>query len=240
MKHKLLILSSFFLSILSPSCKKDKYDFKGTSSIYVINATLDAAAIKINPGAGSDFSYAKSVNLASGASNVFGSFVGSKKISVVSASDTTKIYFERYIMLEPVNTLYLTGQIPNIDTLFNSERLIPYIQSVVSSPDNSMYLRFVNLSPNSTSLKVNIRLSTDNEVTRLNYKDISNFIKYAALPTTPNYIFEIRDVATNSLQATFTLNTNANRFKTMSLIIKGLLGVSTGPNAFGVFLVSYT
>jgi hypothetical protein len=74
----------------------------------------------------------------------------------------------------------------------------------------------------------------------LAYKGITDFKKYVALTTTPNYVFQVRDGITNAVLASFTLNTNSNRYKTVSLVISGLMGTTSGANAFAVFLVTYT
>ena len=108
------------------------------------------------------------------------------------------------------------------------------------TPDSSIYLRFVNLSPNSTPVKINIRSNSINEVADLGYKGVSDFKKYKALGATPNYIFEVRDVTSNAVLATYTLTVSSARFRTIAIVIKGLKGTSTGTDAFSLFQVNYT
>ena len=233
----ILVLVLFSIS----SCEKEEVEYASSANIYVINSAVDAGSVKVNAGASSEFSYSKATDLAFGSSAVYGSFKGTKTITAVSSVDTTKSFFLRTINLESVSTLYIAGMAPNVDTLFRTETNLPYISNSGSlTQDNSIYIRFVNLSPNSTPLNINIRLATENEVTALPYKGISLFKKYVALTTTPNYVFEVRDAATNTIQTTFTLPNSTYRFKTISLVVKGLLGTTTGVNAFGVFVVSYT
>ena len=238
MKKILLSVISIIL-LFASSCEKDNNDPKGTSNVNIINATVGGGAIKANVGAGTSFVYSKATDLAFGTSGVYGAYLGSNTIKIVSSTDTTKIVFNRTIDLQPISTLYIAGQTPNIDTLFRVEKSLPFIPVSLTNPDNSIYIRFVNLSPNSTPLNITIRSAATNEVTALGYKGISDFKKYDAQSTTPNYIFEVRDAATNTLRATLTLNTNNNRFKTIALIVKGLMGTTTGTDAFGLFQVNY-
>jgi len=239
---KLYEQSILFIAIilLGSACERETYEIKSTSSVYVINAAVDNGPIRVNVGAGNGFSYSKATDLAFGTSNIYGAFSGGNKITVVNSLDTTKTVFNRTLNLEGVSTLYIAGQVPITDTIFQAEKNLPYIsQGNINNPDNSFYLRFVNLSPNSNPLSINIKQSTVKETTSLGYKSISQFKKYEALTTTANYIFEITDPITNRLLATYTLNTGNNRFKTISLVIKGLVD-GTGVNAFGVFVVAYS
>lgn len=238
MKQKINIIIYIAVLTLFFACKKDDDKLQPTASIYVINTTIGLSAVKVNPGASSEFSYAKASNVSFGSSGVFGTYTGSKTIAIVNASDTSSVIFSKNIDLTSASILYLSGQAPNIDTMFTVANKLPYVTGPVANPDNSMYIRFENWSPNSTPLSINIRSSVTNEVSNLPYKGISDFKKYVALTTTANYIFEVRD-ANNTVRATFTLNTNNSRFKTVGLIIKGLLGTTTGTNAFGVFQVNY-
>lgn len=240
MKKILYYLVSAIFLLSGTSCEKDTIEPTATSNITVVNAAVDNGAIKVNAGAASDFTYAKATDLAFGASFSYGSYTGPKTITVVKSPDTTKSLFSRLIDLKAISTLYIAGQSPIIDTMYRVETNLPYLSSNPSNPDYSMYIRFVNLSPNSPSLNVNIRTVTTKEVTGLAYQGISEFKKYVALTTTANYVFEVTDPVTNAVLSTFTLNTNSNRFKTISLIIKGLKGTTTGVNAFGVFQVNYT
>jgi len=235
------VISAMFL-FLGSACERDDYEFKQTASITVINAIVDNGPVKVNPGAGSGFAYSKVIDLAYGASGVYGAFTGNNNLTVVKSTDTTKTLFQRTIDLKPISTLYLAGQSPNIDTIFRVENNFPYIQSSAASPDNSIYIRFVNLSPTSTPLNINIRSVTTNEVTALAYKGITDFKKYAALTTTGDYIFEIREASTNTIKATVTIQPNTYRFKTISIVMRGLLTTpaTTGTNAFATFIVSYT
>lgn len=240
MKKTLQFILSVMMLFMVTSCEKNDYDFKQTASIIVINTAVGNGSIRVNAGAGSSFAYSKATDIAYSASALYGAYTGTNTINVVSSTDSTKSFFNRTVDLQTVSTLYITGQSPTIDTLFRTERNLPYLSGSVTNPDNSLYLRFVNLSPNSPALNINIKTAITNEVTGLAYKGISSFKKYEALTTTANYVYEVRDATTNAILTTFTLTTSSNRYKTISLIIKGLVGTTTGTNAFGILQVNYT
>lgn len=249
MKKILYSVISAILLFLGSACEKDKTEYKATANINVINATIGTGSVKVNPGAGSGFSYAAATSLPAYANSMYGAFVGNNTVTVVSATDTTKTLFQRSISLQPISTLYLSGQSPALDTMFRVEQNLPYIASAVANPDNSVYIRFVNLSPNSPPLSINIKSTTTvpNEVNALPYQGISPFKKYDALTTTPNYVFEIRNAATNVvLFTTPTYNVANIRYKTISIVIKGLVGLvapfpagTSAADQIGVFQVNY-
>lgn len=210
----------------------------------VVNAAIGNTGIKINPG-GSGFAYSRATSLGFSANAAFGAYLGSNTVTVVNTADTTQTLFKRTIDVQPISTLYISGQSPAIDTTYRVEQNLPFIAPYVVNADNSAYIRFVNLSPNSGPLNINIKSATTNEVTALPYRGISAFKKYDALTTTPTYVFEIRDATTNQVLFTsssqFSISTI--RYKTMSVIIKGLVppyppGTPTA-NQFGILQVNY-
>lgn len=228
------------LLFLVSACKDDNnFEPTATANITVVNAAVDAGPIKVNAGASSAFSYAKATALAYGASARYANYVGTYPITVVSSTDTTKTLFSRTIDLKPISTLYLAGQSPTIDTMYRVETNFPFIQATDINAEFAGYVRFVNLSPNSPALNIKLTTVTTNEATGLAYKGITPFIKYPALTTTANYVFEIRNATTNTVLTTISLSSATIRFKTISIIIRGLVG-GTGTNAFGTLQVSYS
>lgn len=239
MKTNLLVILACSIFAIFSACEKDdKDDFKATASIIVINASVGNGSVKVNPRAGSGFSYAKASDIAYGASSAFGAFVGNHAITVVSSTDTTKTMFRRDINLPAISTLYLAGQTPTVDSIYRTEPNLPYIQSAKLNPDSSLNVRFVNLSPNSPAVNVTLGASTTNEFANIAYKGISGFKNYKAPLTATNYVFNIRDAATNIILTSITLNSTNNRFKTLSIIMRGLVG-GTGATALGTFQVNY-
>lgn len=242
MKINIHAIIPFVPLLLLTSCAKDNNELKSSANVYTVNAAVGVGGIKVNSGATSGFSFKNAPNIAYGTSATLGSFTGSKTITVVSADDTTKMFFNRTIDLQSINSLYIAGQSPAIDTIFRTEKNFPYIQGAKLNPDSSIYIRFINLSPNSTPLKVTISSAATNEVDALSYKGISPFKKYSANSTVKtNYVFEVRDVATNTLRttATATINPATNRFRTISIIYKGLLGTTTGAETFNILQLNY-
>lgn len=234
-----VIILYFFIG-----CKKQKDNFQSTSNIFVINAMVGYGPVKVNANSDNTFSYNRASDIPYGGSGIYGGIIGDNNVKIVSSIDTNNILFSKKVLLKKINTFYLIGLSPAIDTLLKTEDNIPYIQSFNSNPDKSLYIRFVNLSPNSGSININIRTSSNNEISNLKYKEISEFKKYPALSNTPNYVFEVRDAITNNLLTSYTLNVNTNRYKTISLVIRGLIRPIdsppvTGPTALAVFQVNY-
>ncbi|MES2458462.1 MAG: hypothetical protein V4594_23105 [Bacteroidota bacterium] len=236
MKKKILI-SYIFAILFAMACKKDDPKYYATTNLNVVNAAVGAGGIKVNSGISSGFLWSKTASVAYGASALYGATPETHTIIVVPASDTTKVLFNKTFKMQPINTLYFAGQYPNIDTLFRVEHNLPVV-SVGAVPDDSMYIRFVNLSPNSPSLSINLKAVTSKEINALDYKSISEFKKYSALATTSNYVFEVRNATTNLILTSFTVNVSNNRYRTLALVIKGLVGAS-GADALSVFQVSY-
>ena len=247
MKKILYSVLSVLLLFLGSACEKDETTYRATANITVVNAASGNGAVKVNPGAGSGFAYSKALEVANGASGVFGAFTGSNTITVVKSLDTMVKLFQRTVDLQSISTLYIAGTSAAVDTIFRTETNFPYINSSSINAEAAMYIRFVNLSPNSGPVNIVIRSGTTNEVTALPYKGISDFKKYAALTTTANYIFDIKDASNINTLASFTVNTNATRYKTVSVIFRGL--VTPGPTAgslisdplfpLGTFQVNY-
>ncbi len=97
-----------------------------------------------------------------------------------------------------INSLFLTGTRYAPDTLFVRDSLPSFQTS-----DSSMGIRFVNLSPGSSPISVDVQgATTGNEVNSLAYKEITGIKKYPAKSSISTMTFEIRDAATNTLLAT--------------------------------------
>jgi hypothetical protein len=233
------------IAICFINCKKDIDVSKPISTINVINAAIDIGSIRVN-ATGKAVSYLATVDPVAYSSNKFYySEAGFQQLIAVKAIDTTQIIFKQSVDLRNgFNTLYLAGMSPEIDTLFRHESDIQFIKTDITTPTSQeyiTYLRFVNLSPNSTALKINIKNTPTSELSDFTYKSISKWKPYVNnLPGPTIYIFEIRRIDTNELVLTYTFNANStNRFRNVSLVIKGLLGASSGVNTFGIFQVNY-
>ena len=258
MKTKYYTLPFLFLFAII-ACKKNTTEYKSPASVLVIHCAVEAGPIKMKIGSESGFSYANALALVYGTSMFSNaSEVGNNDVTVVNSIDSNKILIHKTLDLKPINTLYIVGQSPNIESIFRSESNFPSIQPVAENPDYSFYLRFVNLSPNSAPININVAGSLTNEVAGLSYKGITDFKKYVAspaipasgsnpaVPATPNYVFEIKDAATNTLLNTITVNSTNTRFKTAVVVIRGTyptlpipVPAPVVPNPFGAFQINY-
>lgn len=229
--------------MLFGSCKKGKETFTdNNSAVMVINGTVDVAAIQVkqnnNPIV---YSTAPKINYGTGAFRYFKA--GDNNFKVVNAIDSTKFILDKPVRLNyKLYSLYLIGQSPNLDTLLREEGGFPFVpvDKITTGTDSIINIRFVNLSPNSAPVKINIKGNTNNEVAALAYKGITGFKAYSAKPANVSYIFEVRDAVSGIMLSSYTLNiTTTNRFRNVALVIRGLSGTTTGTNAFNVSAINY-
>ncbi|HMI01781.1 MAG TPA: hypothetical protein VK541_04820 [Pedobacter sp.] len=248
---KKIIIAILFISLWVQACKKNETIEKQISSFNVVNAAIDIASAKVY--AADHLINWKPLPITDAVAftraSFFGAYAGNNYIRSVSATDTTKVLFSSNNTEEfkpaAFNTLFLCGQNGAYEGVFIKD------DQIVNYTDQVMGIRIINLSPNSTP--VNITLSTTstiNETTGLAYKQITDFKTYPADATVVSMIFQIRN-STGTLLASYTLPaktpvspyTNISiahaRFKNVTLVIKGLIGTTTGANAFGVFPVSH-
>jgi hypothetical protein len=143
---------------------------------------------------------------------------------IVSSTDTLRMVFKSGLDLVPDGTysLYLTGRSPNFESIFVKED-IPYHTDSVAG------VRFINLSPNSDPISVNITGNANgSEVASLAYKASTIFKKYPAKYSNLNYAFQVRNATTGALLASYTLVTP--RMLNVTLALRGLVG-TTGTTA---------
>ena len=200
------------------------------SSLNVINSVVNIPSIKVNYyGSPVVFGYYTD-SILYGSSKVYSVTAGVDQVTIVNSKDTLHPIYDRSLKLDPggVYSLFLSGQAPSLDTLFVKD-VIPYRN------DSTTGIRFINLSPNSNPLSINITGHTNgSETNNLAYKAITEFKTYQALSSNTTYKFEIRDAVSSTLLSTYTLNTP--RFYNVTLVVKGVVGGS-GVNALGVLLV---
>ncbi len=144
-----------------------------------------------------------------------------------------------------INSLFLTGTVNSPDTLLTVDHP-PYY----SVTDSSVGFRFVNLSPGSKPISVNIQGEPDgSRVSSLSYKNITGFSSFPAASGISSYTFEFRDAATGALLASYLAdginndgsdpNNPANnwRFRNFTLAFLGLPDGS-GTEAQTVLLIN--
>ncbi len=147
-------------------------------------------------------------------------------ITIADYNDTTQIVYKakKEFKSGDLYTLYLSGQGLAIDTLMVKESDIPYH----SYRDSMMSVRFVNIASELESINVNLAgKPLGSEVTNLKYQGITTFKTYPAKIKDTRYSFEFHDSVTGELLGVYQFDPNnfnyrVPRFKTLSLIFKGL------------------
>jgi hypothetical protein len=218
------------------SCKKENNESNPIASLNVINAVVGGGNVKLNSLA---LDSAKSYN--------------SKTFAIVPGEDlkifpTNSLLTPYYQNTKPqtehgkMYSVFLCGQLPNVEAIFRDEQIpSPYRDSIFG-------VRIINLSPNSAAMNVTLASATNSNVfSNVAFKQITEIVTFP-LPTVINansVTFQIRDVG-GVLLASYQLPVSANslypgisrnlqRFKNINLVIKGLQGTTTGPDAFGIF-----
>lgn len=244
---KLLLVAMIANAIIA--CTKTNTP-RGAASVTVVNAmagntsmaitfdpidTLVPAATQINYNASQQLSY----------------YSGQQKCFLHEVDQTTSFPNPKPLLvlsldlpISSTRSLFLTGTEAHPDTLFVDDK--PFYFPV---QDTSMGIRFVNLSPGSTPISVNIEgQSNGSTINSLSYKGITNFKSYPANAAVSNYVFEFRDAATGDLLATYSINEVNNpgmdaspnlwRFRNFTLVFNGL--PDNNPDVpQGVFVVNH-
>jgi len=214
------------------ACKKDEKTESQLASINVINAAVDVATIKVN-NFGKPISWTNltgvdgTVNYTGTTANkIYGIYQPNARFAfeVVSTPDTLRKVFVKDLdlVVGGVYSLYLTGRSPNFESVFVKED-IPYHTDSVAG------VRFINLSSNSDPISVNITGNANGSgVTSLAYKASTEFKTYPAKSKNLSYAFQVRNVTTGALLASYTLATP--RMLNVTLAFRGLVG-TTGTTA---------
>jgi hypothetical protein len=229
MNSRLFIL---FFAILIPILSCHKQITIATrvknSSVTVVNAVVNSSSIV------TDFS-SEPVQWYSNAESVgFASYYeyaipsGEVPVMVSQSTDTLHTIFNGNFHFEPqqIYSLFLAGQIDQsgqstADTLLTLDN--PPYHSISDSTDG---IRFINLSPGSNSISVDIQGEANgSEVSGLAYRAITSFKTYSATNNVSQYNFEFRDSATGNLLATWTYGVTP--FQNVTI---GLCGSPTNNN----------
>lgn len=239
-------LSLMFLFVLAiGACKKEESKER-FATVRVVNAWTGQDAVKLN----APLNFASSVLIYPKAE--------SPAMITVSAKDGKNVLLSGTYTLKQMNySMYLFGTALKPDTILRAEVDIPYIQTdrTPVAADSVSHIRFVNLSSESTVLKVILKdaLNVPDSPIRTNvpsvtapvalaYREISPWSKYPTKAATRTvYNFEVRNAATGELliaNFSLTLTPTSGYFKNISLVVKGVPG-GTGRNAFGIFQSNY-
>lgn len=246
---------SFFLLmfLLLTNCKKSGHILE-SASVNVVNASIGVSTIKVNYNGEPVVwkSYTGAIGLINyGTNQILPIFKPSKTypLHIVSATDTTIKVFEKAIDFASHKrfTLFTCGQVNNYDGVLVQENNLSY-----NSVDSVISIRFINLSPNSPRIKIKLSINSGNEIEELGYKEITSFKSYKVAKIIPNgsLTFEVRDALSNALLSSYTIpvspvapysnvSASLSRFKSLTLAIKGLAGITTGVNSYSIFPVTH-
>lgn len=129
-------------------------------------------------------------------------------------------------------SLFLTGTVDQPDTLLVRDRPLR-----IPTADSSLGIRFVNLVEGQ-EVAINLTgQATGSEEASLPYESVTDFRKYAADVTAPNYFFQCRNKTTGALLATAVISnpgtvvgSNMWRYRNFTIVFYG----SSSPAAFVV------
>jgi len=185
------------------ACKKTGTNtYTPSASINVTNAVIGGKTLIYN-------GTLQSVSVNS--NNLLPVLAGQQQIDLytpaVAATTTSPAIPSVYYYNQPLNvtdksnySLFLTGASPSaVDAVLITETYKDYTDSVSG-------VRFINLSPGSGSISVDIQGNPNgSENTGLEYKTYSGFKQYPATVTAQNagFTFEFRDSASGNLLATY-------------------------------------
>jgi len=226
------LLSILLATTCFSSCIKDTVSLSPIASLNVVNASVNLGAVKINFTDLKGLYSSITTTVAYGGNTPYGVLADvAAPLTIVPTADTTKIAFTGQFTFNNggLYSLYLAGQSTAVDTILVKETIPSYTDSLCG-------VRFINLSYNSNPVKV--VLSTSSTVTEfpsLAYKQVSTFKSYPAKAANTSYIFQVKDVAKDSLVATYTLT--PPKFFNCTLALKGMWG-GTGANALGIMRVN--
>lgn len=201
---KLIMVSSLFFS-----CKKGSNIIKPApqSSITVVNGVINSDPIIMdyyNTHPISIF-YNTAKEISFGASQEFSITSGEIPLAIYQLSDTVNTLLKKSFNITKgsIYSLFLAGTDPaNPDYIFNQDH--PPYHSIA---DSVIGIRFVNLSPNSNPVSINLQGSPNgSSVSSLAYKAITDFKDYPYKSSVSQYVFEIRDATSGDLLTTYTYN----------------------------------
>ena len=200
------------IPVLLTACNKDPEILTPGASLAIIAAIPDADRLYTS-FAGTDRleSYVSSSVLN------YSNYTGTGRASIAftrPAGDQRLAFYRRTDTVNPgkplmalniplkvsgIYSLFLTGTAAAPDTIF-MEDIIPWH----SIKDSVTGLRFINLSPGSNPISINIAGKIQgSEVDQLPYKSVTAFTMYPADASINDYTFEFRDKVSGKLLATY-------------------------------------
>lgn len=241
------------LSGLLLSCKKEK-EYQGTASLTIVNAVVGSEPLLSNFMESGHINYffkkfqAFYYNSFNESLNMHNAYSGNQSIRIFQYPDTTDEDGPLFDMrldlpVASVNSLYLTGTVASPDTVFIRES-IPAFEFT----DSIMRLRFINLSPGSAPISINVKGQNNGSVAAsLPFKGMTGFIHFSVGTNVNDYEFEFRDAITGNLITTLvtsfinnpgTVVPNSWIFKNFTVAFTGKPG-GTGAEAQNTLLIQH-
>lgn len=200
MKSIAKLFTLFFSILILMACSEDDNDFPKVASVKVVNAINGVSSVIVKIG-DNPITYSTTASkVGFGASKVYGLEAGTQsELQIVPESDSLDIIYSELLNLGPSShSLYLIGIAGSEENLLVTDDFKQFTDSIVG-------VRFVNLSPNSSSLNIGISGEATNTVSGLGYKDITDYLEFPAKAIDGPYAFEFKDAAGNIL-STYSLN----------------------------------
>ncbi|HEY4063966.1 MAG TPA: DUF4397 domain-containing protein [Puia sp.] len=232
-KQKIFFLLMAAL-VIQLSCRKDNRNFGTPTAFTIVHAWVGGNKLVADFFGVPMNYYSTAPQISYGGSMEYSPAAGTGPLAISQITDTSHAVYNNTLSLAPgaAYTLFLTGKSATPDTLLTRDT-IPYHPAT----DSVVGIRFVNLSPGSSPVSINIQNGAHgSEVPALAYKAITSFKPYPATSTVTKYVFEIRDAASGNLLYTYTYSGLA-RFRNVTVAVKGLAG-GTGTSALGTILVN--
>jgi len=221
MKLSKLTIFIFALQALCFSCKKEISSTKPVlnSAITIVNAVagsdpviMDLSGVK---PVSKYFSTAPQVGY--GSFHEFSAVSGNLPLTIYQTSDTVHAMYKANLNLAGagIYSLFLTGTDPaHPDVILNQDHP-PYH----SAADSVIGVRFINLSPGSSPISVNLQGAPNGSlVNSLAYKSITSFDDIPFKSNIAQYVFEIRDASSGLLLTSYTYNTAPYQNITIGII----------------------
>jgi hypothetical protein len=237
-----LLLSAF------ASCKKNVIEPVQSSSLTIVNTIAGHDTLITNFDGNKQLQYfVTAASVLPGSFNTFSGYMGDIPLAISLANDTTHSIYRQTLNLTPnsIHTLFFMGTSTTPDMLLTND-------NVQSPTDSVVKVRFVNISTGSNPVSINLRGSLQQPLaSNLTYKSITDFQSFPAKrnnPISDSYVFEIRDAASQTLLATYTMTgllpftspgkiTIGKVFRSYTIAFSGVPG-GTGTDAQGAILIN--
>ena len=236
MNVKYLMLVGLLIFI---SCADDEDDFPMAASLKIVNAVVDAGTLEVKDFDG-NLTFFGSRTIGFGSNVRFTLPINSSRdIIIVQAEDTLNTLLNEPIVLDEaggIYSLFLTGDASNVETMLIRDEYLNYQDSLVG-------LRFINLSPGSLPISVGIMGETENLVSGLEYRNVSDFNQLDATTNSVPYTFEFKDSDGNVL-ITKTIDPlppfgTKSVFQNLTLVMIGLPNLSGGSDNLSIAVINH-